>query len=119
MSLAHLPPGAVVDVELGKPPATTGHEIQKRRPCVVLVHMPPLGLLMVVPVSKGKPKVMGYTNVALQPSAANGLADPCFAQCHQLRTVDAQRVKKVRGRLTAYDLSMVKMTLQRLLGLAA
>lgn len=115
--MAHWHPGTLVDVELGHPPATQGHEIQKRRPCVVLVHMEPLGLLVVVPVSKGRPKVMAYTNVALAPTTANGLLDPCFAQCHQVRTVDAQRVKKVRGRLSAYDLGMVKLTLQRLLGL--
>ncbi len=44
--------------------------------------MPSLGLLMIVPISKGRPKTMSYTNVELEPDRGNGLTARCFGQCH-------------------------------------
>jgi len=110
-------PGSVVDAALGAPPATVGREIQKHRPCVVMAAMPPLGLLMVVPISKGRPKVMGYTNVELEPDKINGLKDLCFGQCHQLRAIDLARVTKLRGQLDPMTYVRFKRTLSRLLGI--
>jgi mRNA-degrading endonuclease toxin of MazEF toxin-antitoxin module len=80
-----LQPGTVVDADLGLPPATVGREIQKHRPCLVLAPMPSLGLLMIVPISKGRPKTMSYTNVELEPDRGNGLTARCFGQCHQFK----------------------------------
>ena len=77
-----LQPGTVVDADLGLPPVTVGREIQKHRPCLVLAPMPSLGLLMIVPIGKGRPKTMSYTNVELEPDRGNGLTARCFGQCH-------------------------------------
>lgn len=112
-----MPPGTVVDADLGLPPATVGREIQKHRPFVVMAQLDALGLLMVVPISKGRPKVMGYTSIELEPDRGNGLVADCFGQCHQLRTIDRSRVTKVRGRLSPMAYVRFKQALTRLLGL--
>ncbi len=62
----------MIHVDLGMPPGTKGREQRKHRPCVVLVHWPPLQLLIAVPVSGNKPPVELFTTVVLK-GGGNGL----------------------------------------------
>lgn len=112
-----LQPGSIVAVDLGVPPSTKGREIQKHRPCVVLTHMKPLGLLIVVPISGGSPAVMAFTNVRLPATEQTGLAKTSYAQVHQLRVVSEERLGRHHGALGAMELGMIKVALRRLLGL--
>lgn len=115
--MADLVPGTLVDVDLGVPPATKGHEQQKRRPCLVVAHLAKLGLLVVIPVSGNRPSHMAFTSVAIAASGANGLAKDSFALCHQVRSVSPERLGKVRGRLNALDLERVRGALKGMLQL--
>ncbi|MBL0044015.1 MAG: type II toxin-antitoxin system PemK/MazF family toxin [Flavobacteriales bacterium] len=110
-------PGSVVAVDLGLPPATKGREIQKHRPCVVLTHMKPLGLLIVVPISGGSPVVMAFTNVQVPANKQTGLTKVSYAQVHQIRVVADERIGRRHGVLGAMELGMIKVALRRLLGL--
>ncbi|WKZ64960.1 MAG: type II toxin-antitoxin system PemK/MazF family toxin [Flavobacteriales bacterium] len=115
--MADLAPGTIVDVDLGEPPATKGHEQQKRRPCVVVVHLTKLGLLVVIPISGNRPTHVAFTSLALAASAANGLAKDSYALCHQVRSVSPERMKKVRGQLGALDLERVRGVLKGMMQL--
>ena len=112
-----LRPGSIVAVDLGVPPSTKGREIQKHRPCVVLTHMKPLGLLVVVPISGGSPAVMAFTNVLLPATKETGLTKTSFAQVHQIRVVSEERLGRYHGVLDAMEFGMIKVALRRLLGL--
>jgi mRNA-degrading endonuclease toxin of MazEF toxin-antitoxin module len=113
VGLSQCAPGDIVWVDMGLPPATKGHEMQKDRPCVVLTHMKPLGLLIIVPISSGSPKVMTFTNVRLE----TGRTKASYAQVHQIRVVAEERVRRTQGAVGAMELGMIKVALRRLLGL--
>lgn len=114
--MQQLQPGTIVQVDLGTPPGTKGREQQKHRPCVVLVHWPPLQLLMAAPVSGNKPPVELYTTVALK-AGSNGLTKDSFALCHQLRAVSEERVGRALGRLSALDLEKVRAVVKGMMRL--
>jgi mRNA interferase MazF len=111
-----LPPGTIVQVDLGLPPGTKGREQQKHRPCVVVIHWPQLQLLMAVPISGSKPKVELYTTVILKPGS-NGLIKESFALCHQLRSVSEERVGRTLGNLSALDLEKVRAVVKGMMKL--
>jgi mRNA interferase MazF len=114
--MQQLPPGTIVQVDLGLPPGTKGREQQKPRPCVVVVHWPQLQLLMAVPISGNRPKVELYTTVALKPGA-NGLTKDSFALCHQLRSISEERVGRALGGLSSLDLEKVRAVVKAMLRL--
>lgn len=111
-----LAPGTVVDIDLGLPPATRGREQQKRRPCMVVVHLARLGLLVVVPISGNAPRHIAFTSVAIA-AGTNGLTKDSFALCHQVRSVSPERLGKVRGQLNRLDLERVRAVLKAMLQL--
>ncbi|MBS1581601.1 MAG: type II toxin-antitoxin system PemK/MazF family toxin [Bacteroidetes bacterium] len=111
-----LPTGTVIYVDLGLPPSTKGHEQQKRRRCMVVVHWPALKLLMIVPISGSKPPVELYTTVELKANG-NGLTKDSFALCHQMRSVSDKRLGPTIGRLHALDVEKIKAVVKGMLGL--
>lgn len=114
--MQQLPPGTIVQVDLGAPPGTKGREQQKHRPCVVVVHWPQLQLLMAVPISGNKPKVELYTTVELK-AGSNGLTKDSFALCHQLRSASEERVGRTLGKLSALDLEKVRAVVKGMMRL--
>ncbi len=111
-----LKPGTVVQVDLGMPPGTKGHEQQKHRPCIVLVHWPPLHLLLAVPISGSKPPAELFTTVALK-AGSNGLTKDSFALCHQLRSVSEERLGRTLGQLHPLDLEKVRAVVKGMMRL--
>lgn len=111
-----LQPGTVVLVDLDKAPGPVGREQQKYRPCLVMVHWPPLQLLIIVPISGGKPPVELYTTVPLRADRKVLIKDS-FALCHQLRVVSEERLRRTLGRLNALDLEKVRAVVKGMMNL--
>jgi len=93
---------------------TTGSEINKQRPCV-LVGATPINrarhTVVVVPlssVSKARPPLT---------ISVSCLGKQVIAVCDQIRTVDKSRLKKSAGSLSEEDLNALECGLRQILGL--
>lgn len=92
--------GQIWDVNLNP---TTGAEIQKIRPCVVVSSndIGQLPLKVIVPITGWKHTFEQYPwLVKLKPNKLNGLAKLSAADCFQVRSLSIDRFVKQRGVLS-------------------
>lgn len=93
---------------------TTGSEINKLRPCV-LVGATPINqarrTVVVVPLSSSAKAIPPIT------IAISCLGKEVIAICDQIRTVDKNRLKKSAGSLTLKDLTALEEGLRQILSL--
>ena len=111
--------GMVIDVDLDP---TRGSETGKTRPCVVVtndVYNARVPVIQVVPVTAwNAKKARIVTNIALQPTKANGLSKRSIADCLQTRPVDRRaRLRRIRGQLTPDALAEIDHALRIVFGL--
>ncbi|MBD1842725.1 type II toxin-antitoxin system PemK/MazF family toxin [Cyanobacteria bacterium FACHB-63] len=111
--------GMVIDVDLNP---TKGSETGKNRPCIVVtndIYNARVPIIQVVPItgwSEKKAKIA--TNVAIEPSAANGLSKTSIADCLQTRPIDYRsRLLNVRGSLEPGLLNTIDEALKIVFGL--
>ena len=110
--------GSVVLVELDP---TVGHEQRGIRPCIA-VSDPSVNadrrfpLIAVVPVT-GTPG-QGALYPELSPGKS-GLTKTSYALIDHLRSIDKRRIRRVFGRVTKSELTIVDQGLELFLGLAA
>jgi mRNA interferase MazF len=93
--------GKVIDVNLDP---VRGSEAGKIRPCVIVTnntYNARVPVIQVVPLTEcSVRKAAVITNVAIIPSAKNGLTKKSVADCLQTRPIDHRvRLVKVRGKL--------------------
>jgi mRNA interferase MazF len=106
--------GMIIDVDLDP---TKGAEKGKTRPCVIVtndIYNQRVPVIQVVPLtgwSEKKSKIR--TNVAVQPTTANGLEKLSLADCLQTRPIDHRyRMIKLRGTLSKHDLQKIDQALK-------
>ncbi len=104
----------VVEVDLEP---VVGSETGKTRPAVILTNNAynrRVPVIQVVPLTAWTEKKSRIkTNVAVRPSAANGLDKPSIADCLQARPVDARhRLRRIRGTLDPATLRQVDQALR-------
>ncbi len=106
--------GMVINVNLNP---TKGSEMGKVRPCVIVtndVYNERVPVIQVVPITvwsdkKGRIR----TNVEIMPSKQNGLSKKSVIDCLQTRPIDHRyRLVKVRGELTAEDMTRIDEALK-------
>lgn len=111
--------GMVIDVNLDP---TKGSETGKVRPCVVVTnntYNERVPVIQVVPLTEwSEKKGRIVTNVVIEPTATNGLSKKSVADCLQTRPIDHRfRLVKIRGALTAQEMSQIDRALSRVFGL--
>jgi mRNA interferase MazF len=97
---------------------TTGGEIKKKRPVVILNagHEKHLKLAIVAPVTGWKPHFVNNPFfVPLEPGPANGLEKASMIDCFQIRAVSHKRLVKKVGTVSESDLSQIKKSLSLIL----
>jgi mRNA interferase MazF len=97
---------------------TTGDEIKKKRPVVLLNagHEKSLRLAIVVPVTGWNPHFVNNPFfVPLEPSPANGLEKSSMIDCFQIRAVSHKRVVKKVGSVSEDDLSQINKSIALIL----
>jgi mRNA-degrading endonuclease toxin of MazEF toxin-antitoxin module len=99
MTVSYLPRD-VVYVDLG---TSIGHELNKKRPCVILKTFEVIKMALVIPMSHGKPGVL-FTNVELMSNDDK----KSFAQCHQLRSISYDRIQKKFNKLSESDFNKIR-----------
>ncbi len=111
--------GMVIDVNLDP---TLGAEKGKTRPCVVVTnnifnHRVPI--IQVVPLTEWNDKKSRITtNIAIEPTAENGLLKRSIADCLQTRPIDHRyRLVNIRGIVAANDLQRIDQALKIIFGL--
>lgn len=111
--------GMVIDVNLDP---TKGSETGKVRPCVIVTnntYNERVPVIQVVPLTEwSEKKGRIVTNVVIEPTATNGLSKKSVADCLQTRPIDHRfRLVKIRGALTAQEMSQIDRALSRVFGL--
>ncbi|GAB3541450.1 type II toxin-antitoxin system PemK/MazF family toxin [Spirosoma fluminis] len=84
-----------------------GSEQGKSRPVLVISDDVINGLLRVVnvlPITSRKENRQIYPNEVLLPVGSTGLLNECIVLCHQIRTLDKQRLTRDYGAVTDPDL---------------
>lgn len=109
----------VIDVNLDP---TKGSETGKVRPCVIVTnntYNERVPVIQVVPLTEwSEKKGRIVTNVVIEPTATNGLSKKSVADCLQTRPIDHRfRLVKIRGALTAQEMSQIDRALSRVFGL--
>jgi mRNA interferase MazF len=104
--------GAVYSFDFGPQP---GH-LQEGKRFLIVVQTNNLNQLegypnvIIVPTTtKGKPSP---SYAMIEPSGSNGLTEKSFAICNQIQTIDKNRLKDFRGKLSKEDLYQVKEALK-------
>jgi mRNA interferase MazF len=93
--------GLIIDVDLEP---TKGSETGKTRPCIIVtndIYNDRVPVIQVVPLTEWSLKKSKIkTNVAVVPSAVNGLSKHSIADCLQTRPIDYRnRLVAIRGEL--------------------
>ena len=104
--------GTVVDVNLDP---TVGHEIKKRRRCVVIQN--DIGnryspLTIVAPIWGAGHCKKPYPVMAFVKAGDGGTTKDSYVLCNQIRTVDEQRLGVVHGKLTNQTMKAVDAALR-------
>ncbi len=106
--------GLIIDVNLEP---TKGSETGKTRPCIIVTnntynHRVPV--IQVVPLTEWSLKKSQInTNIAIEPSAVNGLSKKSIADCLQTRPVDyRKRLVSVRGELESEMMEKINHALK-------
>ena len=102
--------GDVVDLDLGPP---EGREAGSRHPAVLVTAQRILdagpSVVHAVPLTSTIRPF--HSEVAIQPDAANGLAEVSAAQCQHLRAVSPRRISAARGNVGPVVLSQIRETI--------
>lgn len=97
-----------------KPGKTTGAELQKKRPYVVISAdaMGNVPVKIVVPLKTWRDRFEGWTWVVrIEPNSANGLTRTEAADVMQVRSFDTSKFEKRQGRLSAAELDEITAAL--------
>lgn len=96
---------------------TTGQEIGKTRPAIIVNHdaVGKLHLKIVVPITE--PAHVAEWHTPLFTSKENGLTKECVGDCFQLKSVSQYRFVSKRGNLSEEELQRIKLTLMKVLDL--
>jgi mRNA interferase MazF len=106
--------GLIIDVDLEP---TKGSETGKTRPCVIVtnnIYNDRVPVIQVVPLTEWSLKKSKIkTNVAIVPSALNGLSKHSIADCLQTRPIDHQnRLVSIRGEVEAELMAKIDQALK-------
>lgn len=101
--------GDIVSLDLGLP---TGREAGFARPAVIITAQDILDeaatIVHIVPLTT---TIRGFrSEVEIEPTSENGLAQPSVAQCHQVWAISTGRLGPSIGNLGATGLTMVRET---------
>lgn len=99
---------------------TTGAEIKKTRPAVVINDnsLGKLPLKIIVPISDWKEKYkIAPWMVYLKPDTTNNLTKESVADCFQIRSISEERFIKKIGRISSVNLEEIKIALSKVLTL--
>ena len=104
--------GTVVDVNLDP---TVGHEIKKRRRCVVIQN--DIGnrfspLTIVAPIWGAEHFKKPYPVMVFVKAGDGGTTKDSYVLCNQIRTVDEQRLGVVHGKLSHQTMKAVDAALR-------
>jgi mRNA interferase MazF len=104
--------GMVVEVRLDP---TIGHEIRKKRPCVVIQN--DIGnknspLVIVATITGAEHTRKAPPIWIFVPKGEGGLDKDSYVLCHQIRTVDETRLGQIYGQLSAKTMKEVDEALR-------
>jgi mRNA interferase MazF len=102
------------DVWLTEIPFSDGHEQHGTRPAIVIAQ-PVANTVLIVPCTTNQKAATYKGTVLLEPNKTNGLAAKTVALVFQLRAIDAKRVQKRLGKLTATEYAAVKKAIDELI----
>ena len=84
-----------------------GSEQGKSRPVIIVSEddiNTLLNIVNIIPITSRKSGRIIYPNEALLPAEKNGLEKESIALCHQIRTIDKNRLSKKYGQITSKTL---------------
>lgn len=95
-----------------------GHEIDKKRPAVIVNHdsMGILQLKVVVPVTDASRNIQDW-HIRLASTTENGLTKDSVADCFQVKSISKDRFIGLLGKLSKKELTQVKLGLMTVLDL--
>ena len=97
---------------------TIGHEIQRRRPVIVLNpgHQKHLKLCIVIPITSWNAK---WDNnpffIVLEPNDINKLKKKSVADCFQIRAVSHKRLREKIGSISKGEIAAIKQSISLIL----
>jgi mRNA interferase MazF len=97
---------------------TTGQEISKTRPAVIVNSdaVGKLELKVVVPLTDPAKKTYNW-HVPIKSSKVNGLPKDSIADCFQIKSISKDRFERKMGKLSDEDMEEVKIGLMKVLEL--
>lgn len=100
-------PRDIIYIDLGN---SIGHELERKRPCVIIKSFPEIRMALIVPLSHGKPNNL-YTNVTLEYNPNSKDKEKSFALCHQIRSISYDRILKKFNTLSERDFKKIRFTI--------
>jgi len=104
------------DVVLIKMHPSSGIELKKFRPGIIIQHYSQRDFITFIPLSSQVNKI-STAEILITPSKNNGLEKPSLALCWYIQTVGAKRIQKSIGNLSFADYKSVSAITKKYLKL--